>query len=58
MEEVNEILQVVEGSLGEIVPIDVNIMLYKLNAAKPSLLRPLQAAVRPRSSCPAAGKRS
>ncbi len=47
MDEIEELLQVVEGSLGESVPIDTNALLHRLNTVKGNLLRPLQAAVSP-----------
>ena len=46
MEEVDELLQIVDGSLGGSVQVDENALLYKLHASKSILLRPLQTPVR------------
>ncbi|KAK9817460.1 hypothetical protein WJX74_003584 [Apatococcus lobatus] len=44
MEEIDELLQLVEGSVTEAQQIVTNALLYRLNSAKTTLLRPLELA--------------
>ena len=45
MEEIDELLQLVEGSSKDVQQIDTTALLYRLNTSKTALLRPLDTAV-------------